>query len=168
MIRYALFVGFALIFSTTALRADLVWDWSYSSNIYSGSGIFDTESTLTTGLSGFTGYQIISMSGTWDAGPIDQLLGPLSYQNNDNLLAVSTPQLSLVGLAFQANNGPFNISSTGTNKYEVRNAFFDDNGQGVFAAATETAEPATTVLIGSSLLALALFVRHRFSGFVHS
>jgi hypothetical protein len=44
----------------------------------------------------------------------------------------------------------------------------DDDGGGRFTAIMETPEPATTVLIGWTILALALFVRHRFSGFVDS
>jgi hypothetical protein len=145
-----------------ALPADVVWDWSYDGNQYSGSGTFDTESTLTTGLSGFTGYRILSISGTWDGTGINDLLPPFGYASNDNLLALSTPQLSLNGVAFETSDGFFDIHYTGSlNNYKVENPVLDDNGQGTFAATVETPEPTTTVLMGSALLVLGLLVRHQ-------
>ena len=162
MKRYALLAGFALMFGVSALHADQLWDWSYEGNQWSGSGTFDTESTLTTGTSGFTGYLIVGISGTWNSEPITLLLPPAGFQNNDNLLAISAPQLSLGGVSFNNADTTYNIAFSGSlNNYTATSAnpFFTDNGLGTFSATEVVPEPATSALIGSSLLLFALLVR---------
>src|SRR5690242_8487036 len=58
----AAFGAFAVLACAPALRAGVIWNWSYSSDVYTGSGTFTTESTTST-QDGFTGYLITSMSG---------------------------------------------------------------------------------------------------------
>ena len=64
--RSILVAALALVFCAPALPADITWDWGYSSNQFTGSGTLTTESTLTTGLGGFTGYRIVGISGIMD------------------------------------------------------------------------------------------------------
>jgi hypothetical protein len=87
--RSILVAALALVFCAPALPADSTWDWGYSSNQFTGSGTLTTESTLTTGLSGYTGYQIVSMSGIFDLNLITGLLPPAGYLSNDNLLGIA-------------------------------------------------------------------------------
>jgi hypothetical protein len=162
MIRYALFAGLTLMVCVPALHADQLWDWSYTGSQWSGSGTFDTESNLTTGVSGFTGYRIVDISGTWNSEPITLLLPLAGFQSNDNLLAVSTPQLSLNGVAFNNTDTSYNISYSGSlNNYTATSAnpFITDDGRGTFSATEVVPEPRTTVLIGSSLCLFALLLR---------
>jgi hypothetical protein len=157
--RYVLFAAIALVLCAPA-RADMIWEWTYSGNQWTGSGELITESTLTD-ISGFTGYLILGMSGTWDSLPIIYLLPPANFFNNDNLLSPSQPQLDSFGLAFGNTDSNYNISYAGPG-YQAFGAGFADNGQGIFSAtAVATPEPATAVLVGPIVLAFALFVRHR-------
>ncbi len=163
MVRRALF-GIALMFFAPPLHADLVWDWSYSSNQFTGNGTLTTESTLTTGISGFTGYQIDNISGVFDLNLITGLLPPAGYLSNDNLLGPSQPQLdSIGGLSFTTNGSVsfVNISYPGSPLYLAQTTVIDDNGGGIFTAIVETPEPATAVLIGWTLLLFALIVRRK-------
>ncbi len=113
---------------------------------------------------GYTGYQIVSMSGIFDLSLITGLLPPAGYQSNDNLLGPSQPQLdSIGGLSFTSNgtHSLVNISYPGSPLYLARTSVINDNGAGVFSAIRETPEPTTAVLIVPTLLAFALFVRRR-------
>ncbi len=165
MIRSALSIGLTLMVCVPALHADQLWDWSFESLNWSGSGTFETESTVTTGVSGFTGYLIDDISGTWNSEPITLLLPAGGFQNNDNLLAVSAPQLSLLGgVSFENADSIYNIAYSGSlNNYVATSAnpFFTDDGLDTFSATEVVPEPATTVLSGWATLALALVVRHR-------
>jgi hypothetical protein len=165
--RSILVAALAVVFCAPALPADITWDWSYSSNQFTGSGTLTTESTLTTGPGGYTGYRILDISGTIGTGVIPDLitslLPPGGYQSNDNLLGPSQPQLDFPGgVSFQTTGSIYNIDYPSSPLYEARNsqgAF--DNGAGTFSARIETPEPATAVLMVPSLVAFALFVRRR-------
>ena len=61
--RSILVAALAVVFCAPALPADITWDWSYSSNQFTGSGTLTTDSTLTTGVGGFTGYRIVEHVG---------------------------------------------------------------------------------------------------------
>jgi hypothetical protein len=166
--RSILVAALAVVFCAPALPADITWDWSYSSNQFTGSGTLTTESTLTTGPGGYTGYRILDISGTIGTGVIPDLitslLPPGGYQSNDNLLGPSQPQLdSIGGLSFTSNgtHSLVNISYPGSPLYLARTSVINDNGAGVFSAIRETPEPTTAVLIVPTLLAFALFVRRR-------
>ncbi len=159
--RYVLFAAMALALCAPA-RADIIWDWSYSSNQFTGSGTLTTDSTLTSGT-----YEILDISGTMGTrlspGVIQLLFPPNTYLSNDNLLGPSQPQLDSSGLAFSTlGSGPyFNISYVGLGNYKAQDPTIADNGQGTFSAVMEIPEPATAVLIVPTLLAFALFVRCR-------
>jgi hypothetical protein len=97
--RSVLAAGLALPFYAASLRADMTWDWSYSSNQFTGSGTLTTDSTLTSGT-----YEILDISGTMGTrakpGLIQYIFPPDNYLSNDNLLAPSQPQLDSFGVAF--------------------------------------------------------------------
>jgi hypothetical protein len=163
--RFILIAALAVVFCAPALPANITWDWSYSSNLYTGSGTLETEPTTVTIL-GFTAYPIVSMTGTWGADAVTGLLPINTVGSNDNLLGVSIQKLSVFGVAFNtAADGPANIYHNGLTFYKGTSLLGGaDNGAGTFSAvetSTGTPEPATVVLIGSTLLMLALFVRHR-------
>ena len=150
-----------MLFCAPALRANMIWDWSYTGNQWRGSGELITDSTLTTGTL-ITGYQILSMSGVWAGDSIDELLPPLSFLSNDNLLSLSTPQLSGSGLAFSHPDFLYNIAWSGSgNFYKASRPGFSDDGLGSFSATLASPEPAPSVLLGTTLLGLALFLLHR-------
>jgi hypothetical protein len=165
--RSILVAALALVFCAPALPADITWDWSYSSNQFTGSGTLTTDSTLTTGVGGFMGYRILDISGTIGTGVIPDLitglLPPGGFQSNDNLLGPSLPQLDFPGgVSFSTTGGLYNIDYPGSPLYEARNSLgVTDTGAGTFAARIETPEPATAVLMVPSLVAFALFVRRR-------
>ncbi len=164
--RSILVAALAVAFCVPALPTDLTWDWSYSSNQFSGMGTLTTNPTVTTGPAGFTGYQIIGISGVFGSGVIPDLitilLPPGGYQSNDNLLGPSQPQLDFPGgVSFNTTGGTYNIDYPGSPLYEARNTQIADNGAGIFTAVLQTPEPATAVLMVPTLLAFALFVRRR-------
>ncbi|MGA7411916.1 MAG: hypothetical protein WBW33_15665 [Bryobacteraceae bacterium] len=166
--RSILVAALAVVFCAPALPTDLTWDWSYSSNQFSGMGTLTTNPTVTTGIGGFMGYRIVDISGVFGTGVIPDLitglLPPGGFQSNDNLLGPSQPQLdSIGGLSFSTNGtlGAVNIDYPGSPLYEARNSQITDNGAGAFTARIETPEPATAVLMAPTLLAFALFVRRR-------
>jgi len=140
-----------------------MWEWSFSSDLYTGNGTLETDSTTVT-LFGFTGYPIVSITGTWDGDAITGLLPFNTVGSNDNLLGNSIQLLSTFGMAFlSAADGPVNIFHNGLTFYRGTSvAGGSDNGLGTFLATESAApEPATAILIIPTLLGLALFVRHR-------
>jgi hypothetical protein len=164
MSSLVLSAGF-LMFCAPVLWAGL-WDWSYTGNQWAGSGQLTTDSglTTTTGIFGFTGYRILDITGTFNSLPITGLLPPLNFLSNDNLLSLTTPQLSVNGLAFTNSDNLYNISYSGSlNNYTATSAnpFFSDNGRGTFIATPEVPEPASAMLIVPALLVSALLIRHR-------
>jgi len=167
MKKYVLSAGLALMFCAPALRASLIWDWTYTSNIHAGSGTLTAETNTTT-VFVFTGYQILSISGLWDGDPITGLMP--SGLGNDNLLLLglqkggllqSVPQqLDVSGMSFSTAADTVNIYSTLSGEYVATSDGAIDHG-GSFSAELATPEPATSALVGSTLLLVALILRHR-------
>jgi MYXO-CTERM domain-containing protein len=128
---WVLVVGaFAGIVSTA--RAQLTWDWTYTSQtpLPAESGIFSSFSgsgTLTTGTTETNGfYTITSISGTWSittaVAPFEtgaqSITGlALNFVGSDHLLSASGGQLDASGLAFGLSNG---------NQVQMRNVTFAD------------------------------------------
>jgi hypothetical protein len=159
--RLAVLGAFALTFCAPSLRADILWNWTYSGTNNSGSGTFTTDSDTSTANS-FTGYLITGMSGTFDGSTVD-LLTPGSFGSTDNLLAVSVPQFSDFGINFSNTDGDFELWSSGSS-YDVFNGFTSSLESGATFSATEAAsapEPAAAILFVPALVILALFSRYR-------
>jgi hypothetical protein len=57
----------------------------------------------------------------WNLEIIDQLLVPLSFQSNDNLLSASTPHLSANGLSFTTTEDIYNIAYSGSFSFYTAN-----------------------------------------------
>ena len=96
-------------FSGQARAGVLNWDWSYQTidpgdTSYSGSGTFTTEDTTMTN-GGFTGYLITGITGTMNAETITGIVAPGGFGGNDNLVAVSSPQLDNSGFTFLTDAG---------------------------------------------------------------
>ena len=162
--RLAVLGAFALTFCAPSLRADILWNWSYSGTNNSGSGTFTTDSTTSTDPSNgpFTGYLITSMSGTFDGSSV--ALRPVgTFGNNDNLLAVSAPQVGDWGFSFSNSPGKFQFWYDGS-EYQLFSTFTSTLDTGITFSATETAsapEPAAAILFVPALVLLALFSRYR-------
>jgi hypothetical protein len=131
--------AFALLLSSPALHASTIWNWTYSSNIYSGSGTFTTDS-ITTSVGGFTGYLIESATGTWNGLPVT--LAPNAFGGNDDLLGASSPFLDDNGATFMTSADSFNIYYNGFG-YQAYGAIgAPDNANGQFFARVTTPTPA--------------------------
>jgi hypothetical protein len=143
--------------SPDAAPATLLWNWSYQSNLYAGSGTFTTESTTTAGEdtdSSFTGYLITSMSGDWNGLSVT-LLAPGNLEANDNLLSASD-QFNL-----------FCCDNSSSSNYRVLATVSPDDlsGTRTFSATQQvTPEPATTALVALALGLVAVVESVRTGG----
>lgn len=180
-LRIAVLFG-ALLVSTSVTRAQLLWDWSYSTDeggeLFSGTGTLTTTSTATDGyytVTGITGSWILSDGPTAGTYTITGLIAPggdggLGTGLNDNLLAASSPQLTYyMGIAFTDSSGATDamLSSSSTPDLDGYRAatvtgdsapIFDNSG--IFTA-TETPEPSTWALMLGGLGPLTYFARRR-------
>lgn len=87
---------------------------------YSGTSARDSTNTVTT--SGVlttepydpatNSYQITDITGTRNAEPIDSLLSPNSFLDNNNLLFADSPQLDEFGFAYTVGGQPYNVFHT--------------------------------------------------------
>jgi hypothetical protein len=142
----------AALFLASPARAQMVWDWTYTTTdpyvaSYSGGGTFTTDSSTSTNGS-FVGYQVTDVTGTWtEVSPatttdtsIIGVVSPGGLDNNDNLVAVSSLQLDDDGITFNTASGTeYNISDTGGEYVaESTDNFFDSGG--IFTA-TEVSTP---------------------------
>jgi hypothetical protein len=115
--------------------APLLWDWTYSSTVYSGSGTLSTD--------GVGNPQTIeTFTGTWNGEAITALLAPGNIGGNDNLLAAPPPQLDGSGLSFSTNSDQFNIFRVSAVNYGAFgfNGIFD-GGTGLFSATPANTPP---------------------------
>lgn len=132
--------AFASVLFSPALHASTTWNWSYSSNLYSGTGTFTTDSTLTS-LGGFTGYLIESATGTWNGHSVT-LVPSAGFGGNDNLLSASSPFLDDNGVSLMTSLDTFNIYYTGLGYQAYGAIAAPDNANGQFNAAVATSTPA--------------------------
>jgi hypothetical protein len=158
--RFTLFIfriaviGMFVLAGSAALRADILWDWTYVSPLYTGAGTLTTGDAPSSGSS----YLITSFSGNWNSDLITGLLSPGIIGGNDNLVAENAPQLDGSGLSFSTAVDQFNIFRVDAVNYGAfgfSSAF--DSGQGQFAATQEAPavpESSTTslILLGFGLL----------------
>ncbi|MFN6455013.1 MAG: hypothetical protein RM022_022805 [Nostoc sp. EfeVER01] len=87
---------------------------------YSGTSVLNpndnviASGTLTTSPyhSATNSYEIIDITGTRNSDPIESLLSPGSFLDNDNLLLADSPALSEFGFAFTAGKVSYNIFNT--------------------------------------------------------
>lgn len=161
--RVAALLAGALIFSAPALRADIVWDWTYSSGLYTGSGTFTTGSTTTT-TGDFTGYLISAITGAWNNNAITSLLAANTIGGNDNLLLLNSPYVDVNGLGFATSADNFNIFSNTQIQAQGSHSKADVNG--IFSVVQQgggitTPEPAAALLVitGLGLMALSVGLR---------
>ena len=157
--RSMIFVRSIVLLSTLLMAgpvsAQITWDWSYSSDLYTGSGTFVTQSSPSTS-SDYTGYQATNMTGIWDGQQISGLLTAGSLAGNDNLIGASQPQLDGAGIAFASPVDQFNIYYTGDGYQAFGNVSAADSGMGSFSATQEAPfEPSDTVaIIGIAVLGI--------------
>lgn len=157
-------VVLAAVFSLPATSRADVWTWTFAGGSYSGSGTFVTDSTLSTGFGGFSGYKITSITGTWTQSPgsaqtISGLLPvPSSGFDNDNLVSMSNQQLSWGGFLFGVNSAKINIYySSGYRMYDGVNVDI----AGTFSAVNTVPEPSTWALMGLGAAAVLWQLRRR-------
>lgn len=108
-----------LVLSTSMVRADLLWTWSYTTlnaggdYTYVGSGYLTTTDTTVTSNYFNDFYQVTSISGTWEINSTTYTITGLApfdggpQGSNDNLLGLSTTgisQLDSTGVAFFDSN----------------------------------------------------------------
>jgi hypothetical protein len=131
----------------------VVWDWTYTSSLYSGSGTLTTD--------GVGNPQTIeTFTGTWNGAAITGLLATGNIGGNDNLLAASPPQMDGSGVSFSTSSDQFNIFRADNVDYGAFgfNGLFD-NGTGRFSA-TPVPEPATDIIL-FALAPLFIMARRR-------
>jgi hypothetical protein len=137
--------------------APVLWDWTYFSSLYSGSGTLTTD--------GVGNPQTIeTFTGTWNGEAITGLLVPGNIGGNDNLLAATPPQMDGSGVSFSTSSDQFNIFRVDPVNYGAFgfNSLFD-NGTGQFSATpVNTApEPATGIVLIALVPGLFIVARRR-------
>lgn len=110
-------LGIAAFAISSQAQSTFTWNWSYSSDLFSGSGTLTTQDHITTNTYGIfysgSGYLITGVTGTFNGSQITGLLGQGSIGNNDDyLLGASQPQLDGWGFSFSTTVTSFNIGYT--------------------------------------------------------
>jgi hypothetical protein len=153
------------LFAVEPSFASVIWDWTYTSTAYSGSGTMSTGST-TAPSTDF--YLVTDITGTWNNVPITGLAPSGTFGGNDNFLAPSLPQLDFSGLAFTTETGEYNMFYNGS-QYEVclTAGCTGGVGPGSFSATIATTpEPSfapfgAIIIMGITSLKLLRLRRHR-------
>ncbi len=112
---YSLVLLAGLFPAQSSFGSTITWDWTYTSDGYSGGGSFTTASTT---VSGTSEYLVSDVTGIWNGAEITGIATRGSFGGNDNLIFASLPQLDFSGLAFTTATGEYNMFYTGS-KYEV-------------------------------------------------
>ncbi len=100
------------LFATqSSFASTLVWDWTYTSADYNGSGTFMTAS-------GTSDYLVTDVTGLWNGDEITGIAARGTFGGNDNLIDDTQPQLDFSGLAFATTTGEYNMFYSGS-QYEV-------------------------------------------------
>jgi hypothetical protein len=119
----ALAAAALLACSASTVRADTIYDWSYTGTGVSASGTFTTSGALTTLTPGMgSGYQIISLSGVRNGDPIALVSNP-NFPLGDTTINQWTFDDALVtrswGLAFDAYYGLLFVDQTTGVEYNL-------------------------------------------------
>ncbi|MFN6462550.1 MAG: hypothetical protein RMZ41_011970 [Nostoc sp. DedVER02] len=102
----------------TAMMAPVsaaMFNFSYSgTSVLNPNDIVTASGTLTTNSYDSTtnSYEIIDITGTRNGDPIESLLSPGSFLDNDNLLLADSPALSEFGFAYTAGGVSYNVFNT--------------------------------------------------------
>jgi hypothetical protein len=135
----------------------VLWDWTYSSSIYSGSGTLTTD--------GVGNPQTIeTFIGTWNGEAITGLIAPGNIGNNDNLLAATPPQMDGSGVSFSTSSDQFNLFRSNPVNYGAFGLFsLFDEGTGRFSATpvNTVPEPATDIILLALAPSLIVMARRR-------
>ena len=81
LLRASVLSAAALLAGASDMRANLLRDPIYTSDMFTVSGTFVAESTISL-VDGFTGSENISMAGTWDGNDIPDIVSVGPFDDN--------------------------------------------------------------------------------------
>jgi hypothetical protein len=112
--RVALVSAVLHIGTMAAVRAD-TYNWSYSNSGTGDSG----SGVLVTGAADGNGFDITSMSGTWDGQSITNILAVGSYGENDNILFVNGLAPPTFALLLDGQGVSFDFGGSSSNRVNI-------------------------------------------------
>ncbi|MDZ8259668.1 hypothetical protein [Nostoc sp. ChiQUE01b] len=104
-----------LLTTTMAPVSAAIFNFSYSgTSVLDPNDIVTVAGKLTTNSydSATNSYEIIDITGTRNGNPIESLLSPGSFLDNDNLLFAETPALDEFGFAYTVGGSSYNVFYT--------------------------------------------------------
>ncbi len=151
--------GLLFALSYPAAASTLTYDFSFSGSGITSSGVFTVSDVAGT-------YTVTNMTGTYDSLVITGLLGPGTYQSNDNQISPSAPFLDFDGVSFAVGASDYNVFyDNGHNSCETTSGYYVYVGQSATATTcgstvdkkvnysltqvvTPTPEPSSALLTG--------------------